>query len=356
MTDEMESIRKLAAALRENLVKCAADPHLDPVHDTRTGTRRLQATLENVVRELPDGAEGEPVRAAAVAMMRLLKRIRHAAGPVRDLDVHRKLLEKLMKRAVRPGGPVAKREKEAQAEEPTILETPETGLRVTPVEQQTDHLDIWLKHHRQEVADDLQSEASGLVAKFDKRLADLEAALRGRPGRRARKKAPGVVALESFARLATEMQLLDASNLHDFRKGAKKARYVAELAAQGDQEAEKIGGSLKKLQDEIGDWHDWLVLSAEAQTALGDPATELIGLLEAGREQHFVAAMKTAAKLRGRLMGEWQAVARRPAQRATSSRTNGQGRSAATRPCSCIVNACGGRPAAFSEHADFRSH
>ncbi len=133
-----------------------------------------------------------------------------------------------------------------------------------------------------------------------------------------------MVALESFARLATEMQLLDATNLHDFRKGAKKARYVAELAAQGDQEAERIGATLKKLQDEIGDWHDWLVLAEEAHTALGNRATELTGLLEAEREKHFVAAMKTAAKLRGRLMGEWQAVSRRPAQRATASRVDGQ--------------------------------
>ena len=327
MTDDRQTVRKLASALRENLAKCADDPDVDPVHDTRTGTRRLQATLENVVRELPEGVEGEPVRTACVAMMRLLKRIRQAAGPVRDLDVHRKLLEKRMKRAMRPEKDASKTE--PIPDQPDILETPEAGLRVTSVEQQADDLDLWLKHRRGEVADELQSEAGGLVEKFDRRLADLEIALSGRPKRRVRKKAPGVVALESFARLATEMQLLDATNLHDFRKGAKKARYVAELAAQGDEEAGKVGAALKKLQDEIGDWHDWLVLADEAHAALGGSATELIGLLEAEREKHFVAAMKTAARLRGRLMGEWQAVSRRPVQRATLSRANGQRRPAA---------------------------
>jgi CHAD domain-containing protein len=324
MTDDLQAIGKLAAALRENLAKCADDPDVDPVHDTRTGTRRLQATLENVVRELPEGAAGEPVRAAAEAMMRLLKRIRHEAGPVRDLDVHRKLLEKLTKRAVRPESDADGKEPVLTPGQPDILESPKAGLRATSVEQQAEDLDSWLKHRRREVADELQSEASGLTAKFDRRLADLESALRGRTRRRARKKKPGVVALESFARLATEMQLLDATNLHDFRKGAKKARYVAELAAQGDQEAERIGVTLRKLQDEIGDWHDWLVLADEAHTALGDRPAELIALLESEREKHFVAAMKTAAKLRGRLMGEWQAVSRRPAQRATPSRTNGR--------------------------------
>jgi len=328
MTDDRRAIQKLAAALRENLAKCGDDPDVDPVHDTRTGTRRLQATLENVVRELPDGAEGEPVRTAAVAVMRLLKRIRQAAGPVRDLDVHRKLLEKLVKRAVRPGT-VPQEGTPQIPDEPDILETPEAGLRVTSVEQEADDLDQWLKHHRKDVADELQSEAGDLAAKFDRRLSELEAALRARTRKRSGRKGPGVVALESFARLATEMQLLDATNLHDFRKGAKKARYVAELATQGDRDAEKIGTTLKKLQDEIGDWHDWLVLVDEARAALGNRATELIGLLEAEREKHFVTAMKTAARLRGRLMGEWQAVARRPAQRAALPRVNGPQRAAA---------------------------
>ncbi|HZZ39634.1 MAG TPA: CHAD domain-containing protein [Acidobacteriaceae bacterium] len=334
MTHDLQTIQKLNAALRENLAKCAGDPDVDPVHDTRTGTRRLQATLENIVRELPGGADGEPVRAAANATMRLLKRVRHEAGPVRDLDVHRKLLEKLMKRAVQPesgkygGGKKQGAEPPLIPDQPRILEKPEVGLRVTSVERQADDLDSWLKHRRREVAEELQSEANGLAAKFDRRMSELDGALRAKPKRKARKKAPGMIALESFARLATEMQLLDASNLHDFRKGAKKARYVAELAAQGDQEAEKIGATLKKLQDEIGDWHDWLVLADEAHLALGDQATELIGLLEAEREKHFVAAMKTAAKLRGRLMGEWQAVSRRPAQRATPFRSNGQRQSA----------------------------
>jgi CHAD domain-containing protein len=109
------------------------------------------------------------------------------------------------------------------------------------------------------------------------------------------------------------MQVLDAGNLHDFRKGAKKARYVAELAAQGDEQAQQVGETLKKLQDEIGDWHDWLVLAEEAHAALGDGAAELAALVEGERERHFVAAMKMAAKLRGRLMGEWLAVSGRPA-------------------------------------------
>ncbi len=325
-SNDLENVRRLRKKLRENLARCADDPAVDPVHDTRTGTRRLQATLEDLVRETSAGTSGEgpgaePVRDAATAAMKLLKKIRREAGPVRDLDVHRKLLEKLTKRAQ------VKVVEEAQAPETeNAVDAEDVGLEIsalvphpTALEQQADDLDAWLKHRRSELAEGLRGQASDLVEKLDKRIEEVEQALRVRRSRVGRKKPPGVVALDSFARLASEMQMLDATNLHDFRKGAKKARYVAELAAQGDAQARQVGETLKKLQDEIGDWHDWLVLAEEAHTALGGGATELIALLEAERERHFVAAMKTAAKLRGRLMGEWLAVTGRPVARAAST-------------------------------------
>jgi CHAD domain-containing protein len=321
MTHDLENVRRLANKLRENLVKCAGDSDVDAVHDTRTGTRRLQATLEDLLRENCVGESGETVRNKAAAAMRLLKKIRREAGPVRDLDVHRKLLEKLVQRTVEPcadtveGTPQSAESGDELVVKPEGPETQETGMRGA-VEQQADDLEAWLKHRRNQLADGLRSHANELAAKLEKRVQDVESAIQPKGAHRARKKPPGVVALDSFARLASEMQVLDAGNLHDFRKGAKKARYVAELAAQGDEQAKQVGETLKKLQDEIGDWHDWLVLAQEAQAALGDRAVELIALLEGERERHFVAAMKTAAKLRGRLMGEWLAVAQRPPVRA----------------------------------------
>jgi CHAD domain-containing protein len=315
MSHDLENVRRLGKKLRENLVKCASDPDVDAVHDTRTGTRRLQATLEDLVRESSGRDAGEPVRTTATATMRLLKKIRHEAGPVRDLDVHRKLVEKLAKRVLDPEAHSEDDEEPRGETDADVLEGLEGGFRPTAVEQQADDLDAWLKHRRSELAEGLRADANELAEKLDKRLEELEHALKTARARRTRKKPPGVVALDSFARLASEMQVLDAGNLHDFRKGAKKARYVAELAAQGDEQAKQVGETLKKLQDEIGDWHDWLVLAEEAYTALGDQAPELTALLEAERERHFVAAMKMAEKLRGRLMGEWLAVSGSPATR-----------------------------------------
>ena len=321
LNGELEDIRRLARALRGNLAKCVGDPDVDAVHDTRTGTRRLQATLENVVRETPEGASGDAVRNAAKALMRQLKRIRRAAGAVRDLDVHRKLVEKLTERELKQAGPGETPEGGKPApEEPNLLEMPEAQLRTGGISRQADDLDAWLKHQRNAQAERLRTLAPELLAKLDKRSADLEEAMVQHRQRR-RTRPPAVLALDSFARLATEMQLLDAMNLHDFRKGAKKARYVAELAAQTDVEAGAVGKTLKKLQDEIGDWHDWLVLADEAHAALDSAeAAELIGKVEEEREQHYVAAMKMASKLRGRLMGEWLATGRARHGRRTARR------------------------------------
>ena len=342
MNQDLENVGRLAGKLRENLTKCAEDPEVDPVHDTRTGTRRLQATLEDLVRNLPAGEAGEPLREAATATMKMLKRIRREAGPVRDLDVHRKLLEKLVERAARRDAAKSGEEPAAAIGEADVLETPGAALRAGPhtrgLEQEADDLDAWLKHRRSDLAGGLKAEAGGLAAKLDKRLDELKGSLRARTALRGRKKPPGVVALDHFARLASEMQVLDASNLHDFRKGAKKARYVAELAARGDEQARQVGEALKKLQDEIGDWHDWLVLAEEAHAALGEEATQLVGLIEGEREKHFAAAMMMAAKLRGRLMGEWLATkpaagARRPAMGSDGGggRVAASGRGAASR-------------------------
>jgi CHAD domain-containing protein len=263
------------------------------------------------VREVQEDGTGVAVRDAAAEVMRTLKRIRRAAGPVRDLDVHRKLLNKLTKRATDAQNAAKHPEDLAVAESVAgadALETPQAGLRPTPLEQQADRLDAWLQHRRDALAQQLQAKAAALLPKFDKRMAALDTALRSKGLRRRRVKPVAVVALENVARLATEMQTLDAGNLHDFRKGAKKARYVAELAASGDGEAGRVGETLKKLQDEIGDWHDWLVLADEAHTAGGAGAIELIALIEAERDRHFAAAIQMAGKLRGRLMGEWLAV------------------------------------------------
>lgn len=288
MAAEMEHLRQLAAALRGNLEKCADDPKGRPVHHLRTGTRRVQASVEMLVRESSD----ESVKNAAERWLRLLKKIRRAAGKVRDLDVHRKLLDQMVKR----GGPKLSLLSDLENAPATVL-TPQH------IERQADDLDGWLKRSRRDQAAALRKKAVKWLAKFDKLARAFESATAARQVAQRRSPPAAVVALEAFASLAERTQHLDASNLHDFRKGAKKARYMAETG--GDEHSRAVGSALKRVQDEIGEWHDRLVLAEEAHTALGHRGRELIAVLEAERDRHYVLAMKATLRLRGKLMGEW---------------------------------------------------
>ena len=73
--------------------QCVQDADPDAVHQVRTGSRRLQATLEAMLREARRPRYPE-LEQPARGCCDILKQIRRTAGPVRDLDVHRKLLEK----------------------------------------------------------------------------------------------------------------------------------------------------------------------------------------------------------------------------------------------------------------------
>jgi CHAD domain-containing protein len=335
MDAQITHLRQLTATFKENLTLCAKDASVDAVHDVRTGTRRLEALLDTILRSArpvsranqpaasmrPGNPRPSPLEDAAERWLRLLKRIRRTAAPVRDLDVHRKLLEKLAGRPIKadipaespsqPSGDLIPQPDASQA--PPAEQKLSADQRLAAlIERQADDLDAWLKHTREDNARALVKNAGKWASKLDGHLASVEQALCSRLTRRASRPA-AVVALEAFARLAAHMQQLDAGNLHDFRKGAKKARYMAE--ADGDEEhAGMVGKALKKLQDEIGDWHDWMVLAEEAERALGDHGLELTARIEQQRDEHFITAMKTTERMRGRLLGEWQAatVRRRP--------------------------------------------
>ena len=282
--------------------------------------------LDSLVRERSaEGPESESEKRAALHdaaqhWLKLLKKIRRAAGAVRDLDVHRKLLEKQW---------LAKKDSEHEATPEASAADGGSGPAETqpgmdvpvaapnPVEEQARDLDTWLKHARQHHAQPLMKAAGKWSERLEDELASFEGAMR--QVRRRSQRSAAVVALEEFARLSHQMQRLDSGNLHDFRKGAKKARYMAE-AGGDDREAGTVGKALKKLQDEIGDWHDWLVLAEEAHHALGANGAELTALIEAQRDEHYAQALKTAERMRGRLLGELQALSQRRRTRVGTKR------------------------------------
>jgi CHAD domain-containing protein len=247
--------------------------------------------LEAMLRENATFALDHPAR----PWLRQLKQIRRAAGPVRDLDVHRKLLEDL----------VGKAAPESDAD----------PLHTHAETKQAEMLDEWLKSERKHLARGMQKQ----IRKRQHGLAQGQTALMNaigsvplesvRTGRSA-----DAVALEDFVLAIDAMPLLDAENLHEFRKATKKARYVAESAAEKGSYS-SVAKALKRVQDAIGEWHDWQCLLEEAGTALGKDAPDLTAHLEREAERHFAAAMKTTQTMRARLSGEWMALSKPPAKR-----------------------------------------
>jgi CHAD domain-containing protein len=256
------------------VTQCVEDAAPEAVHVLRTGSRRLQATLEAMLREGADVSLQQPAK----GWLRQLKQVRRAAGAVRDLDVHRKLLEHWIAN--------------------------ENG----PREKQAGVLDAWLKGRRKHLASDMQKKIGKRQEELKQRQTAFLAALDSVSLNRVRvPRSADAVALEQFVRAADAMPSLDAENLHDFRKATKKARYVAESGSTAE-EYSSVAKALKSIQDAIGDWHDWVCLSQEAGAALDKDATELTASLEREVDGHFSAALRTTQAVRGRLLGEWMAA------------------------------------------------
>ena len=294
--DPRAHLTTLADAFNAAVAQCVEDADSDGVHRVRTGSRRLQAMLEAMLRENATFALDYPAR----PWLRQLKQIRRAAGSVRDLDVHRKLLEDLVGKGAAPGSDTNPLHKPAET-------------------KQAEMLDEWLKSERKHLARGMQKQ----IRKRQHGLADRQTAVLNAIGSVSLEsvrtvRSADAVALEDFVRAADAMPLLDAENLHDFRKATKKARYVSESAAEKGPYS-SVAKALKRIQDAIGEWHDWQGLLEEAGTALGKDAPDLTAHLEREAERHFAAAMKTTQTMRARLSGEWMALSKPPAKRPVAS-------------------------------------
>jgi CHAD domain-containing protein len=286
-TSSPTGILGLADAFNAAVAQGVEDADPEAVHRMRTGSRRLQALLETTLREA--GPAGHALEKPARTWLRELKQVRRAAGAVRDLDVQRKLLENWI------GQQMPKQET-----------TPDSEASPPAEIKQAEMLDAWLKGERKHLARGMQKQ----IKKRQQALAEDQGTLFTTITRvpLVRPKAlptPDAVALEEFVRATDAMPLLHGENLHDFRKATKKARYVAEAGTDGDSNVAK---ALKRIQDAIGEWHDWLCLGEEAQAALGQDAPELTAAFQGEIERHLAAALKTTQSMRGRLLGEWMAA------------------------------------------------
>lgn len=255
---------RLHSELVEAVVACRAHASKHAVHSVRTGTRKLEAVLRKLVEDHPGATR---LRTSAKETGRELKRIRKAAGPVRDLDVHRQLAKELRSQRLAAGG-------SASADD-------------------LDHGHRQLDHALQQRRERAAAKLEKVLKKEEVRLeAALEHVSKAMSHLRAASPPPLTTARE-WARNSSMPSNGDfQDNLHGYRKQTKPARYLAGLE-EASAPARRLAKRLKKMQDTIGRWHDLMLLADEAEKVLGKRAA-LTRITRAERDRALDAATRSA--------------------------------------------------------------
>lgn len=204
------------------LLRLSSEQEADNVHGFRTTTRRLQTLLE-----LIPGRHRNQKK-----LMKMLDRIRRRAGKVRDIDVQLAALRS--------------------------LKVPLEPRRKTQLMQ---HLIEARAEHERKLRKLLKTDS----------LRELRKRLR----RTAREiqldsiRDPLALAKEILESAAPSNGPVTEESLHRCRLAVKRARYAAELANKS-AESTQFMAQLKRLQDTLGNWHDWMTLTDTATEQLGE--------------------------------------------------------------------------------------
>jgi len=255
MTADQKTIHSLVSKVNRQLTKLAAKPDANGVHRFRTGARRMEALLTELVAK--PGRNDKK-------LLKLLGRLRKKAGRVRDLDVQISLLR---------------------------------GLKMAEGARHKAQLLQALMEER------VQAEKK-VAAAFDKStIRELRKRLK-RAG--AKLKLPEQDALSHAQHILSKLEPQpDPSTdkvLHQYRIIGKRARYLAEL---GGPKAAQLVQQLKHMQDAVGDWHDWLKLTQRAENLFsGAPGSPLVAALRNLTRAKFRHAVTTLTETRGGLQGK----------------------------------------------------
>ena len=228
MPEPLTTFLRHSLLLKAAMAECLDEPKPSPVHQLRSSTRRIEATLELLINT----ADLPSVPKKAKALRQSLGKIRRASGKVRDIDAHRDLLAtyKTITDAAR-------------------MEKAFSAARTTRAQKLQRHI----LEDQQAVVRALEKLETALAPVVDLNLSGgdlahvarswLTAALRG-------------------------LDLEDNDDLHYIRKACKTARYIAEIGSQSSKAASKLAARLEDIQQTTGAWHDSLLLLDEAHTIL----------------------------------------------------------------------------------------
>jgi len=256
-----------------DLQRLAAEQNPETIHSFRTTTRRLQTLLAQLV---PSQDRNQK------KLLKMLNRIRRSAGKVRDIDVQLSALRS--------------------------LKTPLEPRRKTQLVQGL--LELRAKH---------ELKLGKLIKKSDLREVSkrLKRAARNVDFKGCRD--PLTLAQELLGSVSVSANAVDEGTLHRYRIAVKRARYAAEFAP-ASRESKQFIALLKRLQDALGNWHDWFTLTRTAQDRLGEVTqSSLVATLHnvtRGKFRHAVAmvsaAQKTGTTTTGKSTPKTPAAASRP--------------------------------------------
>jgi CHAD domain-containing protein len=243
--EPLKTLHEQATALEASILECLAKPAKRPVHKLRTSTRRIEAQLQllSTFPELPSHAK------PAQKVLRALKKMRQAAGVVRDIDVQQELVAETTpkKNGSQSADDVRKDARQLRQDLQRWRDKHADEL-VTLLKQQKTDLPLAFKN----LFDSLEGADSLALSE-----ADLTSRVRAWYSENVPEPAP---------------DLDDIEHLHDIRKQAKLARYLAESAPSSAAKARRLASQFEDLQEAGGQWHDWLLLSEIARKYLGNSA------------------------------------------------------------------------------------
>jgi CHAD domain-containing protein len=277
---DQERSRETFRKLNRQLEKLARKPTAENVHGFRISSRRVEATLEEI--------SANPGRNQK-KLLKLLAQLRKRAGRVRDLDAQIAALRSL-KISQEPG-------RKSQL------------MRV--------------------LVEERGQREKKLAGAFDsKTVAEIRRRLRRAAPKLKSSEKTDVFALAQrrVAELAADRGPISEKTLHQYRIVGKRARYLAELAGK-DAAVKQFITQLKRMQDVLGDWHDWLQLSARAEDMFGGvPGSPLVAALRNVTRSKFRQAVHSLMETRAALGSKKPSIleprapsAQKPAARATAS-------------------------------------
>jgi CHAD domain-containing protein len=275
MPVNQQQSRDVFQKLGRQLTKAAKKTSPENVHKLRTNSRRVETVLDRLV-PAPDRSTKN--------LVKVLSKLRKKAGKVRDLDVQTAALR---------------------------------GLKISPSAQKTQLLRSLCSKREQREKKLSKSLDKQTVRDLGQRLKRAARRIEIPEGME-----PLSAALQEFAKLGQDRAPLSAEKLHQYRITGKQARYVAEMAER-NPEAEPVIDQLKRMQDVIGDWHDWLTLTERAEKLFGGvKSSPLVAAMRNLTRAKFRQGVDAVAEAKNALAGE--KIGLIPASRKSSRKTPAQ--------------------------------